>query len=141
MIAFFGINPSTADEMIDDNTIKRLKAIAAENGASKLIVGNVFAFRATDVRALRTANDPMGVDNPKHIEKMIKEADILVPFWGSRKKLSVKLYHHLDDLLRQLLGSGKPIMSLGLTDSGDPRHTQGCSAGTPLTVWEKLIKK
>lgn len=141
VIAFFGINPSTADEKIDDNTIKRLKAIAAENGASILIVGNVFAYRATDVRVLGKVHDPFGEDNRKHLKNIIQEADILVPFWGSKNKLPTNLRHYLDDLLKQLLMSGKPVKSLGLTVSGDPRHTQGCSAGTPLTLWEKLIKK
>lgn len=140
VMAFFGINPSTADASIDDNTLKRLKAIAAENGASALIVGNVFAYRTPNVKELKAIDDPIGFDNAKYLKGIINEADVLVPFWGSKNKLPAKLRPHLAELLDLLMKSDKPIMALGLTTTNDPRHTQGVKSGTPLTPWSELIK-
>lgn len=102
----------------------------------------MFAYRTPDVKKLKTVDDPIGPDNDEHLKEIIKEADMLVPFWGTRNKLgSEKLNHYLDEMLKLLLESGKPVMSLGLTGSKDPRHTQGVGKDTPLTPWNELIKK
>ena len=141
VMAFFGINPSTADENIDDNTLKRLRAIAAESGASALIVGNVFAYRTANVKELKAVDNPIGSHNAKYLKEIIREADVLVPFWGSKNKLPAKLRPYLAELLDVLAKTNKPIMALGLTATKDPRHTQGVKSGTPLTPWSELIKK
>nr|UBL09545.1 Phage protein [Enterobacter cloacae] len=49
----------------------------------RFIVGNAFAFRATDVRELATAVDPVGPENEIHLERIIRDADVLVPCWGA----------------------------------------------------------
>ena len=131
-IAFIGINPSTADETIDDNTVKNLKVFSANNNAKKMIIGNVFAYRSTDVKGLSKTTEPVGIDNDKALERIINEADILVPFWGSRTKLRAALRPRLDEVMSMLVKSGKPIKALGITSTNDPRHPQGVSYNTKL---------
>ena len=130
VIAYIGINPSIADESIDDNTVKNLKVFSANNNARKMIIGNVFAYRSTDVKGLSKTTDPIGLDNDKELELIINEADILVPFWGSRTKLRVALRPRLDEVMSMLIQSGKPIKALGITSTNDPRHPQGVSYKT-----------
>lgn len=50
---FVMLNPSTADETIDDPTIRRCRNFAIREGCGGLVVVNLFAYRATDPR-LRT---------------------------------------------------------------------------------------
>ena len=44
---FIGLNPSTADETVDDPTIRRCINFAKEWGYGQLVMTNLFAFRAT----------------------------------------------------------------------------------------------
>ena len=139
VMAYIGINPSLADEYIDDNTVKNLKVFSANNNARKMIVGNVFAYRSTDVKGLSKTTEPVGIDNDKELELIINEADILVPFWGSRTKLRAALRPRLDDVMAMLIKSGKPIKVLGVTASNDPRHPQGVSYSTKLIPLHKKV--
>ncbi|SDR62126.1 DUF1643 domain-containing protein [Paraburkholderia tuberum] len=65
--AFFGINPSTADATLDDATVRKWIGFTRVNGGRRFIVGNVFAFRSTDITGLRHANEPVGKFNDMHI--------------------------------------------------------------------------
>ena len=120
--AFFGVNPSTADASVDDATVRKWKGFVSRWGGSRFIVGNVFAFRATDVRELASASDPFGPVNSEHIRKISEDADILVPCWGSRGKLPRHLRHHLEDTMKTLRDFEKPVMTFGLSQSDDPLH-------------------
>jgi hypothetical protein len=135
--AYFGINPSTADASIDDATVRKCKGFTNINGGSRFIVGNVFGYRATDVRTLEQVMHPCGDRNYEHIEAIAKDADYLVPCWGSRSKVPKTLHHHIDHIARFLQGFGKPIKIFGLTKSGDPMHPLMLGYDTPLIQWGK----
>ncbi|WP_444897373.1 DUF1643 domain-containing protein [Microbulbifer sp. SSSA005] len=132
VFAYFGVNPSTADETIDDQTVKKWISFTAKNSGSRFVVGNVFAYRATEVNELASAEDPVGPDNDEYISKIINQADVLVPCWGSRDKLPKHLREHLDRVMSLLLASGKPVLCFGFTASGDPKHPMMLSYETKL---------
>ncbi len=79
----FGVNGSTATATEDDHTVRKWIGFTKVNGGRRFIVGNAFAFRATDVRELATAVDPVGPENEIHLERIIRDADVLVPCWGA----------------------------------------------------------
>jgi hypothetical protein len=133
--AFFGINPSTADASVDDATVRKWIGFSKRWGASRFIVGNVFAYRATDVRELAILDDPHGPDIGDHITRIIEEADILVPCWGNASKVPPKLQCFLDVLMDALVSSGRPVMHFGLTNSGDPKHPLMLGYDVPLQPW------
>jgi hypothetical protein len=133
--AFFGINPSTADHVIDDQTVKKWIGFTKVWGGGRFIVGNVFAFRATDVTELTRAHDAIGPDNAAHLAQIIADADVLVPCWGRKTKAPKRLRGELDLLLMQLVCSGKPVMHLGLTQCGQPTHPQMLGYATKLRPW------
>jgi hypothetical protein len=120
--AFFGINPSTADASLDDATVRKWRGFVSRWGGSRFIVGNVFAFRATDVKMLSQVPDPIGRLNNDYLKAIVAEADILVPCWGNSSKVPRELRLHLRWLMNQLRGAGKPLMTFGLSKSGDPMH-------------------
>lgn len=133
--AFFGINPSTADANLDDATVRKWIGFVKTWGGSRFIVGNVFAFRATDVRELATAGNPGGLENLPHLMRIAADADVLVPCWGNRDKVPRELRSRFDDVLAMLIATEKPVMHFGLTASGDPKHPLMLGYATPLQDW------
>ena len=132
VFAYFGINPSLATSNFDDQTVKRWKGFSQRNECSKFIVGNVFSYITPNVFELTQIQNPVSSSNEQHIEKIINEADILVPCWGSRYKIPSSLHFYLDQLLLKLKQSNKPVMCFGLTASGDPKHVLTLPYKTPL---------
>lgn len=137
VVAFFGVNPSTASETVDDATSKRWVVHARRLGARTYIAGNPHALRSTHVRVLQSALDPVGPDNARHLREIIAEADILIPCWGSRRKLPSVLWPAVDALRETLFAAGKPLRIFGLTQSRDPLHPLMLSYETPLVEWTR----
>lgn len=135
VFAYFGVNPSTAGAEAEDHTTMKWRGFTLCNGGGYYIAGNPFGYRATDVRELAKVADPIGPDNDRHIGEIILDADILVPCWGRRDKLTLSLRHHLDALAARLHASGKPVKVFGLTASGDPKHPLMLGYSTPLVDW------
>lgn len=135
--AYFGVNPSTADASVDDATVRKWIGFTKAFGGRKFIVGNVFAYRATDVRQLSKVVDPKGVDTSDHIAQIINDADILVPCWGNATKAPPALRGAFGALLRVLTLAGKPVMHFGLTKAGDPKHPLMLGYSTHLQPWTK----
>ncbi|POZ15035.1 hypothetical protein C3Z09_15215 [Lelliottia aquatilis] len=135
-VAFIGINPSIANEVDNDKTVNRMLSFAKGNGAGKVIVANVFSLISTDINGLRADIPLRGDEHDFHFRKIIGEADILVPCWGSREKLRASSGKLLDDCMNLLLSTGKPVLCLGKTKSGkDPLHPQRLPSGTKLKEW------
>lgn len=132
---FCGVNGSTATEIEEDQTTRKWRGFTLRNGGRAYIAINPFAFRATDVRELATAADPVGPENAKYIEAAIDEADILVPCWGNTKKVPPSLRYCFDRMLQLFDASGKPIKVFGFTQSGDPKHVLMLGYDTPLVSW------
>lgn len=135
--AVFGINPSTADAAADDHTVRKWRGFGLRLGWGRIIVGNVFSFRATDVNRLAQEPDPFGSDHHHHQARIIEDADVLVPCWGNRNKIPRALHAEVDVLAAQLATSGKSLMCWGLTASGDPKHPLTLGYATELVPWHR----
>lgn len=133
--AFFGVNPSTADATLDDATVRKWTGFVRRWGGRRYIVGNVFAWRATDVKQLAQSPDPIGPDNDAHIAGIIAEADILVPCWGNSGKLPLALRDRLNTVALALMAAGKPVRIFGRTANGDPTHPLMLGYDTLLIDW------
>lgn len=117
------VNPSTANAVENDATIRKLIGFARENKWSRIIVGNLFAYRATDVRELGKAADPVGPDNDPILLDIIGSADRVIYAWGPLHKQPKYLRHRwrqVDALVRttvhEPLCIGKPAKC------GHPKH-------------------
>ena len=60
LVQFIGLNPSTADEVKDDNTVRRCKRFAQRWNYGGIIMTNIFAFRSTDPRPMKAHPNPIG---------------------------------------------------------------------------------
>jgi hypothetical protein len=68
MVVIIGLNPSTADEKDDDNTITKCINFAKQWGYGGLYMLNLFAFRATSPSDMFNADSPIGDENDKYIK-------------------------------------------------------------------------
>lgn len=80
---FIGLNPSTADEVNDDPTIRRCVAFAKSWGYGAMCMTNLFAFRATEPADMIAATDPVGPDNDVHLIDLARNASVVVAAWGT----------------------------------------------------------
>lgn len=83
VVAFVGLNPSTADAEVDDPTIRRCLAFAKSWGCGGLTMVNLFAFRATQPTDMFAAADPIGPDNDLWLRTASQGADITIEAWGA----------------------------------------------------------
>ncbi len=116
ILVFIGLNPSTADELVDDPTIRRLLGYAERNGFTKLYVGNLFAYRATDPKDLRKAEFP-GADrqNNECLKEMVRVASSVLCGWGTMGK-------HNDRDLEVMQMIGDKAVCLKVNSDGTPAH-------------------
>lgn len=136
VIAYFGVNGSKATADIEDQTTRKWAGFTRLNNGRKYISGNPYGWRATDVKELASSPDPVGPENAKYLAEMIEEADLLVPCWGNASKVPLRIRHHIFNLARDLVDSGKPIKVFGLTNWGSPMHPLFLPYSTPLVAWE-----
>lgn len=117
-VQFIGLNPSTADETRDDNTLRKCIGFAKRWGYGALCMTNLFAFRATNPKDMLKAADPIGTGNTGHILRCAREAGIVIAAWG------VKGEYKAQDLaiLVALRDIGVTLKCLRMNDDGTPEH-------------------
>ena len=113
-ILFIGLNPSTANEKIDDPTIRRCINYAQNWGYGSLLMVNLFAYRATLPSELKNVKNPIGNDNDLHIIELSKKADLAVAAWGNEGTLLNR-----DKEVKKILPN---LMCLKINKSGQPAH-------------------
>lgn len=123
---FIMLNPSTADAVQDDPTIRRCIGFAEREGCTSLTVVNLFALRATDPRELSKHADPVGPLNDQRIEEMIDEHSlgIVVAAWGSHPMARKRG--------KDVVAKFGPFKCLGITKGGSPKHPLYIKADQPL---------
>lgn len=140
-VLFIMVNPSTADAENDDPTIRKCIGFAKKLGGGELMVGNKFAYRATDVRELRKVKDPIGPENDEHLREMMYSADTIVAAWGSLNKLPDALRSRWKDIVR-LTDALRPevghceLSMIGVCADGHPKHPLMVGYDTPVVAWK-----
>ena len=82
-ILWIMLNPSVADDIIDDPTIKKVCGFSERWKFSYLKVVNLFALRSTDPRNLLLHANPEGPDNDRHLQEQIRDAHTIICAWGN----------------------------------------------------------
>jgi len=116
---FIGLNPSTADEIKDDPTIRRCIGFAKEWGYDALCMTNIYAFRATQPRDMFGEPEPIGPDNNATLVQIARQAGIVIAAWGSHGGhggRGAEVAHMI------LAATAVKIKCLGVTKDGYPRH-------------------
>ncbi|NNF24378.1 MAG: DUF1643 domain-containing protein [Rhodobacteraceae bacterium] len=130
-VLFVMLNPSTATEVQNDPTVERCERRARALGYGAFRVCNIFAWRDTDPRAMRAAADPVGPDNDEAILESCAWADAVICAWGTHGA-------HLDrgpTVERLIRATRQPMLHLGLTKAGDPRHPLYIAYSAEPQIW------
>ena len=119
---FVMLNPSTADEVLDDPTIRRCIGFAQRFGCNRLEVVNLFAYRSTspDLLYVMSRNTAVGPENDRHIAEACNASRIVICAWGNHGAL----FNRAGDVLSIIRAQqGAPPMALKINrGSGQPAH-------------------
>jgi hypothetical protein len=126
-LMIIGLNPSTADEVKDDPTIRRCMRFAKEWGFRHLVMANLFAFRSPSPTVMKRKADPVGPDNDMHLIELARDAGMVLAAWGVHGA-----YLARDKWAAEHLGQ---MMCLGTTSGGHPRHPLYVSSVTQPVLW------
>lgn len=117
-VVWICLNPSTADALVNDPTVERLQRRAVQWGHDGIEVVNLFAFRATDPRAMKAAADPVGPDNDAAILAAARSAVLVVAAWGNHGG-----HRGRSQAVRQMLeAAGVELHCLQVGKAGEPSH-------------------
>lgn len=125
------LNPSKATELANDPTIERCERRARALGYGAFTAVNLFALRETSPARLKAARAPEGPENMGAIAGEADRADSILAAWGVHGA-HLSQGERVEQILR---ASGKPLVTLGLTRDGHPRHPLYVSYATRPEAW------
>lgn len=132
LVAFVCLNPSTANKVKDDNTVRKCRKYARKWGYGGVRMLNLFAYRATDplgmVRWRALGKDVVGPAN--ELERLLRltiegcTVDRIVAAWGSVHTRFGLNGDFIIDRGREVFGKISPmgLEALQFTKDGHPRH-------------------
>lgn len=132
MVAFVGLNPSTADARKDDPTIRRCVAFANASGYGALTMLNLWAFRSpypADLNWTVTNEEGINLDT---IIRVGGQCSRLVAAWGTHGDKSDRAV----EVLRQF----PEWWCLGTTKGGQPRHPLYVKATQPFVIYRAAVR-
>jgi hypothetical protein len=128
-------NPSTADAEKDDPTVRKCRGFTRAWGYGQFMIVNAYAFRATNPKALLSAEDPFGPCNLSYLQGAFAEAGegLLVFGWGGALPKLLRI----GGLRARALAEQCGVIpwSLGTTIDRQPRHPLMLAYTTPLEPW------
>jgi hypothetical protein len=133
IVNFIMLSPSTADDVLDDATIRRCVGFGKRWGFNGLTVTNLFAYRATHLFAYRATQPKdlkallntiggfhlaIGEDNTAHIDREAKRSKMVVCAWGD----NCDVLPHRDLDVIQMLRFNRDLYCIRRTARGNPAH-------------------
>lgn len=135
-VAFIGLNPSTADAMKDDPTIRRCVGFAQRWGFGGLVMLNLFAFRATDPKEMvKQVGAAIGPENDKHLTQWAKVCPVMVAAWGTQGAF----FTRNKQVVSLIVGAGMSLHCFGKTDLGFPKHPLYLPNDAALELFESCV--
>jgi hypothetical protein len=123
MITFVLLNPSTADAVQLDPTLRRCVGFAKREGYGGMLIRNLYAFRTKDPKVMMAATDPVGPENDRMLAGV---TGTVVAGWGTNAD-PARVTRALALLPR--------LHALGVTKNGHPRHPLYVRGDAPLIEW------
>jgi hypothetical protein len=115
---FVCLNPSTADEHIDDPTVRRCIRFAESWGYGGMVMCNLIPFRSTDPKKIYDQdNRPMWslLENERYIKKLTVIAGMTIAAWGAHGAIQDMGQYYIKNILHN-------PHYLSLTKDGHPGH-------------------
>ena len=116
------LNPSTADHKIDDTTVGKLCGFATRLGFARLLLVNLFAYRATSPNKLYIVTDPVGPFNDDAIVRAIqiagKNVDNILVGWGTNGNFMGRG----GKVVKLIKSKNRQLYALGINRDDTPKH-------------------
>jgi len=110
------LNPSIANALEDDPTIKRCKDFCNRLEYGTLNVVNLFARISPDPWVLNNQEDNVGPENLEHILKTAHSSDMIICAWGTKGTIRNQS-ENIINLLKDF-----DLYALKITKHGHPSH-------------------
>ena len=123
MITFMLLNPSTADAVQLDPTLRRCVGFAKREGYGGMLILNLYAFRTKDPKVMLAATDPVGPENDRVLAGV---TGTVIAGWGTKAD-PARVTRALALLPR--------LYALGITKDGHPGHPLYLPVDAPLIEW------
>ena len=135
-LLFIGLNPSTANEIKDDPTIRRLINFAKSWGFGGLFVGNLFSIVSADPSVLYFASsvELQGGPNDQAIKRMRELSTLVLVGWGEWGTNAGKRPTQVLSII------GGLACCLKVNKSGEPSHPLYLPANTKLSNYYRKDK-
>ena len=135
-VVFVMLNPSIADDKIDDQTIRKCIGFSTTWGYAMFRAVNVVAYRATKPKDIPKDGSAEGLDNVYWIEETIRQGSIIVAAWGNKIKRLSRHYEIAESIIHRVSTNNNiPVMCLGLNQDGSPKHPLMPSYNTQLQTF------
>ncbi len=112
------LNPSRADALVDDATIRRCTSFSVAGGFAGLEVVNLFAYRTAYPRELAAAGYPVGPENDIAIAAAVLGAREICVAWGVAPAAEARV----QQVMPVLRWRDRTPKCLRITRSGWPGH-------------------
>ena len=123
-MTFVLLNPSTADAVELDQTLRRCVNFAKRDGFGGMLIVNLYAFRSTSPKVMKAAADPVGPENDRVLAGV---SGTVVAGWGN---------HAHPGRVAQAVALLPPLYALGVNKSGAPTHPLYVLGDAPLIKWK-----
>ena len=135
LVAFIMLNPSDANAISDDPTVRRCRGFARDWGYTQLFIGNLYSIKGSDPKAIDFREQPdLFSDriNEAVLDDLIGSVDRVVAAWGSHSHIGRQ-----QDRFRDLARNARcNLYHLGLNVDGSPKHPLYLAKDTKLEKWE-----
>ena len=121
LVMFIGLNPSTANEVDNDPTIKSVCRIAKANGYGGVYMMNCFAYVSTDPKGLKL-NPLTGDWNNNKLRSVAKDCKDVVFAWGN---FDIVKSTGRDKELSKMFPEA---FALHVNKNGSPKHPLYCKS-------------
>ena len=142
VLLFVGLNPSRADGLRDDPTLRRLQGFSHQWGYHHLVVLNLFARISPSPSLLCRCAEPIGAENDLILSSWFQQW-AQQPKWdlwlgwgvgGGFMQRDVAVLKMLNDVSDQRGGLPPPFVT-GLTKAGYPRHPLYLPSDVTRVAW------
>lgn len=130
-VVFIMLNPSRADAICDDPTLRACMQFAQRWEYAALTVVNLFGYRTPYPNELKRVIDPVGPDNDHYVMEAVGRAQRVVLAWGNGGALQ----RRDRTILNSLKSYQAKLSYLRLNRSGQPCHPLYVKRDTPLSLY------
>lgn len=137
LMTFIGLNPSKADAVTNDHTIRRCMSFAHREGCGSLGMLNVYTLVSTEPKVLRGDPEPLHDAARPAFAGLVGRSAYVVAAWGAAVPIPDADIVRVEAWVREA-GHSSTMRCFGYTEGGHPRHPSRLPDWAPFTDYEPL---